>query len=201
LENFLSQKTAEIAPENLLKNKLSQVDGKSNERKEMHMINNNNVKINKQELSEMRKGLSLDQIDLNNKSKSEIIQLFDRAISYKIIEFTLTNHTSFKNVPIPTDRIKSTSDNETPRIFNLYQNYPNPFNPISTIKYDIPKQSEVTIKIFDIIGREVSILVNETKEPGFYTVSFDGTNYSSGVYFYRIETGSFTDVKKMVLLK
>jgi len=201
LENFLSQKTAEIAPENLLKNKLSQVDGKSNERKEMHMINNNNVKINKQELSEMRKGLSLDQIDLNNKSKSEIIQLFDRAISYKIIEFTLTNHTSFKNVPIPTDRIKSTSDNETPRIFKLHQNYPNPFNPISTIKYDISKQSEVTIKIFDIIGREVSILVNETKEPGFYAVSFDGTNYSSGVYFYRIETGSFTDVKKMVLLK
>ncbi len=96
----------------------------------------------------------------------------------------------------------------TPDEFRLFQNYPNPFNPISTIKYDIPKQSQVTIKIFDIIGREVATIVNETKEPGYYTVSFDGTNYSSGVYFYRIDvlqagssTLSFSSVKKMVLLK
>ena len=92
--------------------------------------------------------------------------------------------------------------------FRLNSPYPNPFNPVSTIKYDIPKQSQVTIKIFDIIGREIATLVNETKEPGYYSVSFDGTNYSSGVYFYRIDvrqagssTVSFTNVKKMVLLK
>ncbi len=85
--------------------------------------------------------------------------------------------------------------------FELFPPYPNPFDPVSTIKYDIPKQTQVTIKLFDIIGREVTTLVNELKEPGYYEISFDGSNYSSGVYFYRIEAGSFTDVKKMVLLK
>ena len=88
-----------------------------------------------------------------------------------------------------------------PDSYKLEQNYPNPFNPISRIKYDIPKQSQVTIKIFDIIGSEVTTLINEFKEPGFHEISFDGSNYSSGVYFYRIEAGSFTEVKKMVLLK
>ncbi len=101
----------------------------------------------------------------------------------------------------PDTVIGISTNTEIAKEYKLYPVYPNPFNPISTIKYDIPKQSQVIIKIFDIIGSEVATLVNETKEPGFYTVSFDGTNYSSGVYFYRIEAGSFSDVKKMVILK
>lgn len=92
-------------------------------------------------------------------------------------------------------------NSQLPDSYNLEQNYPNPFNPVSTIKYDIPKQSLVHIKIFDILGREVTTLTNELKEPGYHEISFDGSKYSSGVYFYRIEAGSFTDVKKMVLLK
>jgi hypothetical protein len=90
---------------------------------------------------------------------------------------------------------------ELPKVFSLAQNYPNPFNPVTSIKYTVPKQSLVKLVIYDIIGREVATLVNEVKTPGNYAVSFDASNYSSGVYFYRMESGDFTNVKKMVLIK
>jgi hypothetical protein len=88
-----------------------------------------------------------------------------------------------------------------PQIFSLSQNYPNPFNPSTSIKYDIPKHSGVKLVVFDLLGREVATLVNEMKKPGSYEVTFDGTNLSSGVYFYKIEAGDFVNVKKMVLIK
>jgi gingipain R len=90
---------------------------------------------------------------------------------------------------------------ELPKVFSLAQNYPNPFNPVTSIKYSVPKQSLVKLVIYDIIGREVVTLVNEVKTPGNYAVSFDASMYASGVYFYRMESGDFTDVKKMVLIK
>ncbi len=90
---------------------------------------------------------------------------------------------------------------EIPTVFSLAQNYPNPFNPVTSIKYSVPKQSLVKLVIYDIIGREVATLVNEVKTPGNYTASFDASMYASGVYFYRMESGDFTDVKKMVLIK
>jgi hypothetical protein len=88
-----------------------------------------------------------------------------------------------------------------PASFNLYQNFPNPFNPVTTIKYQVSNTSPVLIKVFDIIGREVSVLVNEVKEPGTYQVSFDSKNLASGIYFYKMVAGDFTSVKKMNLLK
>lgn len=90
---------------------------------------------------------------------------------------------------------------ELPKEFNLYQNYPNPFNPVTSIKFDIPKSSFVKIKMFDMLGKEVSELVNMDMEPGRYEVNWNGTNFASGVYFYRIETKDFTKVMKMILLK
>jgi len=90
---------------------------------------------------------------------------------------------------------------ELPKVFSLAQNYPNPFNPVTSIKYSVPKQSLVKLVIYDIIGREVATLVNEVKNPGNYAVNFDASMYASGVYFYRMESGDFTDVKKMVLIK
>jgi hypothetical protein len=90
---------------------------------------------------------------------------------------------------------------ELPKVFSLAQNYPNPFNPVTSIKYSVPKMSHVKLVIYDVIGREVAALVNEVKNPGNYAVSFDASNYASGVYFYRMESGDFTDVKKMVLIK
>jgi subtilisin-like proprotein convertase family protein len=90
---------------------------------------------------------------------------------------------------------------EIPDRFQLYQNYPNPFNPVTTIKFDIPKSSYVNITLFDMLGREVKKLVNENRTAGTYEIRFDASDLASGTYFYRIDAGSFTDVKKMVLIK
>lgn len=88
-----------------------------------------------------------------------------------------------------------------PSEIKLYQNYPNPFNPRTTIKYSLKKKSFVKIKIFDILGKEVVTLVNEEKDLGNHKTSFDATNLSSGVYFYKLKTHNFIDIKKMILLK
>lgn len=88
-----------------------------------------------------------------------------------------------------------------PKEYSLSQNYPNPFNPVTNIKYQIPKDGLVTLKVYDITGREIVKLVNEVKQAGNYTVSFNGSNFASGVYFYRIQSGDFVQVKKMILIK
>ncbi|HMR39486.1 MAG TPA: T9SS type A sorting domain-containing protein [Ignavibacteria bacterium] len=88
-----------------------------------------------------------------------------------------------------------------PTEYSLYQNYPNPFNPVTKIKYGIPFDGNVTIKIFDISGRLINTLVNEYKAAGRFETDFHGENLSSGVYYYRIESGEFSQVKKMILIK
>lgn len=88
-----------------------------------------------------------------------------------------------------------------PIAFALLQNYPNPFNPSTTIEYQIPKQSIVTLKIFDLLGREVATLVNEMKYAGPYKISWDGSRLSSGVYFYTLSAGQFRETKRMILMK
>ncbi|MCC6866031.1 MAG: T9SS type A sorting domain-containing protein [Ignavibacteria bacterium] len=91
--------------------------------------------------------------------------------------------------------------NNIPSRFNLYQNYPNPFNPVTQIKFDIAKATNVKLIIYDVLGREVKTLVNEMTQPGTYEVSFDGSSIASGTYFMRLEAGTFTDVKKLILVK
>lgn len=93
------------------------------------------------------------------------------------------------------------NNGNVPAMFALYQNFPNPFNPATYIQYDIPKQSYVLMKVYDIEGKEVRILINETKRPGKYQVLFDASSLPSEVYFYQITAGSFRDTKKMVLVK
>ena len=91
--------------------------------------------------------------------------------------------------------------NNLPTEYALVQNYPNPFNPSTTIEYAIPERSNVTIKVFDILGREVAILVNEEKKAGNYKIDFNASNLTSGIYFYKIEAGKFKETKKLILLK
>lgn len=93
------------------------------------------------------------------------------------------------------------NSNLVPDNFSLSQNYPNPFNPATNIKYDLPKNGFVTVKIFDILGKEIETLVNEKQTPGTYEVNWNASRYPSGVYFYRLVTDGFTDTKKMILLK
>jgi photosystem II stability/assembly factor-like uncharacterized protein len=91
--------------------------------------------------------------------------------------------------------------NSLPRIFVLAQNYPNPFNPTTTINYQLSTNSHVTLKVFDVLGREVATLVNETKEPGRYEVEFNAEHLASGIYLYRLTGAGFTQTKKMILIR
>jgi len=91
--------------------------------------------------------------------------------------------------------------NLLPTQYSLSQNYPNPFNPSAKISYQLPKSSFVTLKVYDIIGREVSLLVNEKQNAGTYEVTFDASHLASGVYFYRIQVGPYINTKKLLLLK
>ena len=98
----------------------------------------------------------------------------------------------------------SNNQNESlkmPSVYSLSQNYPNPFNPITRIKYAIPKDGFVSIKIYNTLGQEIAIIVNEHREKGYYSFNFDAHMLPSGIYFYRIESNDFTDMKKMVLIK
>jgi hypothetical protein len=95
----------------------------------------------------------------------------------------------------------SNYSSEIPDKYNLYQNYPNPFNPVTKVKFDIPSSSLTSLTVYDNLGREVAVLVNEVLNPGKYEYSFNAVNLPSGVYFYRIEAGNFVQINKMVLLK
>ena len=97
--------------------------------------------------------------------------------------------------------LTSTGNNSVVSDFSLSQNYPNPFNPATTIQYSLALNSNVRISIFDALGREVAVPVNEVKQAGSYELSFDGSDLSSGIYYYRINAGNFTDIKKMILIK
>jgi hypothetical protein len=88
-----------------------------------------------------------------------------------------------------------------PAIFALSQNYPNPFNPLTQITYSVPKASDITLKVYDILGREIVVLVNERKQAGEYKVTWNAQGVPSGVYFYRIVAGDFIETKKMVLIR
>lgn len=102
----------------------------------------------------------------------------------------------YKDAPSPVEE-----ESNIPDGFNLYQNYPNPFNPGTRIKYSVPGTENVTIKVFDILGNEITTLVNGEKKAGEYTVDFSGRNLSSGMYFYSIKTDDHYLVKKMILMK
>lgn len=88
-----------------------------------------------------------------------------------------------------------------PGEFKLYQNFPNPFNPITHIKYTLPKASLIKIEIFNGLGQKLKTLVDAHQKAGFYTVDFNGSQFASGLYFYRIVTNEFSKVHKMILMK
>jgi hypothetical protein len=93
------------------------------------------------------------------------------------------------------------SSDELPSQFELAQNYPNPFNPTTTIRFTVPQSQLTILKVFDVLGREVATLVNENLTAGSYETTFDASGLASGMYFYRIQTGSFVATKKLLLLR
>ncbi|MBK7255618.1 MAG: T9SS type A sorting domain-containing protein [Ignavibacteria bacterium] len=88
-----------------------------------------------------------------------------------------------------------------PEKFSLSQNYPNPFNPVTNLEFGISKLGFVSLKVFDVLGKEVVTLVNEKLSPGIYEAEFDGSSLSSGIYFYKLEAGDFIETKRMILIK
>ncbi len=123
-------------------------------------------------------------IDIKYNNNEDLISIYAKKASVKYISFTAVEN--FENLP---------------NNFTLSQNFPNPFNPSTTISFDIPKSEFVTLKVFDILGKEVTTLINEEMIAGNYTKTWDAKNLSSGVYFYKLQAGKFTETKKMVLVR
>jgi len=143
------------------------------------------------ELSE--KDLALSTTNYYDGEYRIYIEAFDEAGNYIIDSMDV----AFKN----GNPVSSDDDKHKLYTFNLEQNYPNPFNPSTTINYQIPTLSIVSLKVYDVLGNEIVTLVNEEKPAGSYEVEFDAISLPSGVYFYRLQAGSFVETKKMVLMK
>jgi peptidoglycan/xylan/chitin deacetylase (PgdA/CDA1 family) len=133
----------------------------------------------------MFKSWKEDSLEISNDSVYSFIAVAQRTLSAE-----------FEKILTVTKNEK-----ELPENFELYQNYPNPFNPTTTIKYSIPELSFVTLKIYDILGNEVATLINEEQSVGYYFVSVYASSMSSGIYFYQLKAGSYTQTKRMIILK
>jgi len=130
--------------------------------------------------------------------------LYDKAYWWRVKAYNGAGWSDFSDVrTFTTVTPVSVDDDEqlTPGEFSLDQNYPNPFNPSTKITYSVSQESPVTIKVFDLIGQEIAVLVDDVKEPGYYSVTFNALGLSSGIYIYQMRAGNFTSVKKMSILK
>ena len=121
-------------------------------------------------------------------------------------EYCIDGDTLTFEVPIVVQVISAEPEPFTPEEFVLHQNYPNPFNPVTTLRYDLPENSLVNVTIYDMLGRQVKTLINQTQEAGYKSVIWNATNdygkpVSAGVYLYQIQAGEYISTKKMVLLK
>ncbi len=114
----------------------------------------------------------------------------------KAFDFTAMGDLRWQNDPTDID-----DQQLIPQVFLLHQNFPNPFNPSTTIKYSVPVYQKVSIKIFDVLGNEAAVLVDEIKSPGEYNAEFNAAGFSSGIYYYRMTAGNYSETKKMILLK
>lgn len=132
--------------------------------------------------------------DLSNVIHSKFSQNFDttdnNAYPSTIFQSGIQSEVSGKSDP-----------QSTPDAFDLFQNYPNPFNPVTTIEYSVPRQSYVSLKIYNTLGNEITTLVDDKLQPGVYSTEFDGSGLSSGVYYVQMTAGKYVKVKKMILLK
>ncbi len=121
----------------------------------------------------------------------------DSMVTWKLSSGPIVESALWTDVPIGIKNIST----EIPKEFKLEQNYPNPFNPVTNIRFDVAKSGLVKIVIYDLLGKEVSIVVNRQLTPGRYVIDFNGENLSSGIYFYKLITDDFVSIKKMTLLK
>ncbi len=154
---------------------------------------------NKTELSEFYNAkVAVDQGQLNSDYYEQLIEQYDETHVKQIqntIDEILTIY--YDAVTDVEEEVFTT----IPQKFELQQNYPNPFNPVTTIKFSVPKKSFVSIAIYDLLGREITRLINEEKLPGNYSLEFNGSNLVSGIYFYQMKAGDYAETHKAILLK
>lgn len=112
-----------------------------------------------------------------------------------------TGSVKFSEAELRSIEVELSSGGDFPTVFALYQNYPNPFNPRTDIRYQIAESRFVTLRIYDLLGQEMATLVHDVRQPGKYSVSWDASGFSSGIYFYQLTAGAFTSVRKLVVLK
>ncbi|PJC59561.1 MAG: hypothetical protein CO025_05790, partial [Ignavibacteria bacterium CG_4_9_14_0_2_um_filter_37_13] len=145
--------------------------------------------------------LTTDTIGLGNKILSPyalaVNSSYYFAAYWRTVSGTITS--SVYRLPLTTTSL--TSEKSIPNSYHLSQNYPNPFNPSTTISWQLAASSFVTLKVHNVLGKEVAALVNEEVQAGMHSVNFDASHLSSGIYFYTLKTNSFMQTKKMILLR
>jgi hypothetical protein len=159
-------------------------------------------------------GVSYVATDLYNSNVTQPV-VFSRGVDTLVVDlpafgsavYVIDNAPHTLALPSLT-AVQANASGTSPTSFLLEQNYPNPFNPVTVIRYAIPGAraqglgtNNVRLVVYDLLGREVATLVNETRQPGTYVVQFDASRLSSGVYFYRLQAGTFVDTKKLILLR
>ncbi len=148
---------------------------------------------------------SVSYTDFNLETNLNNIQPDSVTLQFQIISNSVTDPGIGSFALIDNLTFNQTSDvtliDQLPQEYSLEQNYPNPFNPATTIQYSIPQRSNVILKVYDVLGNEVATLVNEEKDNGVYSVSFNAAKFSLGVYFYQLQSGRFSLTKKMSLVK
>jgi hypothetical protein len=145
---------------------------------------------------DLNKGIDLTKLSLNRTKLLNEKQYYYR-VKYRDHNLRWSEWSNIVTFVIPVDTINESILTK----YNLWQNFPNPFNPITKIIYQIPQSSFVTLRVYDLLGKEIATLVNEDKRAGLYEAKFDGTNLSSGVYFYKLQAGKFAQTKKLLLIK
>lgn len=145
-----------------------------------------------------------DSVPANTTNYSDTALSPNTIYHYRIYARNTAGSSSYSNIAFDTTFspvVVLQNSNEIPKTFRLFANYPNPFNPVTAIKFDIPEQSFTKLVIYDLLGKEVKTLVDMQLQAGSYTAQLNAEDLASGIYFYRLETGKFTDVKKMILVK
>ncbi len=156
-----------------------------------------------------RKIINNEQLTMNSWQKIGFVEgsgTTNLSKSYNFVDASVSGKVSYRLKQIDRDGKFEYSNSVEATVadiktFGLDQNYPNPFNPATVISYQLPVSGQVSLKVYDMLGKEVASLVNETKEAGSYSAKFDGSQLSSGIYFYTLQSGNFTATKKLTLMK
>lgn len=149
---------------------------------------------------DLNSGLDLTKLSFSS-ARFNATKLYYYRVKYRDHNLKWSNWSNITSFNVTSNAIVGLEDDIVPTVYGLEQNFPNPFNPITKINYQLPKNSLVTLKIYDVLGNEIISLVNEEKAVGKYQSVFDGSQLSSGVYFYKIHAGDFLEIKKLILLK